>query len=410
MNRFLLWCFSLTLLFVPALTEAATVTARMSGSIIYLEASELVDVAGMDLQFSFTPAKYTITSVVNGSLFSSGLIAPNFQQPGRIRIGIIQAQPVSGSGVIATIYGSQQGEGSIGIHSLRASGVATDGKAIPLQTRIVNLEAAAEPAAEEPASGETSNRNYLSPEDAAQLKAAKTAKANGTAGQRSADPTEQRRTQGFGEEFTQQRGGPSTPGKMVMCESALVTEGKYRQGVLQRFASYDGEKSAEKLLEMFTLWINESIPQEPAIKITNDKQPLRVTIAGMGKELNGLAIQGGKSVWQKSIGADVLELGIQTDFGVSVLKVILFDSSQVIDFPLTVAAFVDPDLNGDQSVDRKDLDLYLANRHHAVYDFDRSGETDYFDEYLYLMNYLSGQTHQRSDNAVGNGRLKSDAS
>lgn len=381
MKIYLAWCFTFAALLLPTTVLSASLSAQVSGSTITIEASELSDIAGIDLHFSYAPTMYSVSSATNGSLFSSGLFAPNLQRAGYVRIGIVQAQPVNGSGTIATIYGSAQGEGLIGIHSFRASGIAPDGRTVALQTRIINLDNYEQkgPEFSTESTGATANKSFV-PKTESVSRASERLSTGGDS-----DKNEQGAS---GSQLSRER-EPYTPAKMLMLKSDLYNDGIYRKGVFQQFIEYGGDKSADKLLEMFTQWIEKSIPQDPPIKITSDNIPLRVTVPGMGENNKGFAILGGTSLSERSVVSNSLELEILPNPGTSSVKIVIFDNSKRIDFPLTVAAFVETDLNEDDLVDRADLDLYLANKDLPKYDFDQSGKTDSFDEYLYMLNYLS---------------------
>ncbi|MEI6207427.1 MAG: cohesin domain-containing protein [Desulfuromonadales bacterium] len=141
--HFLFIVISLVCLVSRAVAAVTTITPSGSGTFT-VQGSDMDGVAGIDLFITYDTTLLASPSVTQGHLVSGALMAANTNNPGSIKIAIIDSKPFSGSGTIATItFASQNGTG--GITSVRASAINSKGASVAMQANVTGETSAPAP-------------------------------------------------------------------------------------------------------------------------------------------------------------------------------------------------------------------------------------------------------------------------
>lgn len=114
-------------------SKVASISVSPSSNSVYvIQGNNLVGVAAVELVVSYDSTTLSSPTVTNGGLFSDALFAanPNFN-PSSIKIAIVSAKDISGTGQLATIsFATAAGPGTVSIVS--ASTLDSNGKQIPI--------------------------------------------------------------------------------------------------------------------------------------------------------------------------------------------------------------------------------------------------------------------------------------
>jgi hypothetical protein len=181
---------------------------------------------------------------------------------------------------------------------------------------------------------------------------------------------------------------PSAAEKNAEKIEPVVVKQTVYSSVLDRFRTYQGEKSPEVLVALFSTALSPYIRQEPGVAVSDGTAVVRVTIdlrASKGEAIN-FALSGAKMVSLKmgdEAGLWVLEaLPLANSLKATVT---IMNSSSVIEYPLTVVPPV-----AAVSAKREDFALFLKDNvaNAPRYDLNGDGRHDYLDDFIYTAHYL----------------------
>lgn len=411
--RHILLVVALSICFA-SLASGASVTITPSGEGSFaVQGDNMNGVSGIELTIGYDTSALTSPSVSWGGLIDGALSIANTTVPGTIRIAIIRTSPFSGSGQIAALsFAARNGSG--GITSVSAKMTDINGVNIPAQPAIApaaaaiasSTIAASDTASASPAPVTTPGVPFSQPA-ASRIPPAAAAST--------APPV----PSGLGTVTTLPganlaksevlQGEPKTVHPPESSEAAVSATGELKQSpseksaeaiapadakqtvyssVLDRFRTYQGERSPKSLLELFTKAVSPSIRQDPAVAISDGTATVRVTV--------DLSATRGTSTVFALTGAKMVSLNKKDDSGTWVLDalpkvnslkatVTATNSSSVIEFPLTVVPPA-PAVSARQA----DFVAFLKDGGAKIpkHDLNGDGRHDYQDDFIYTAHYL----------------------
>lgn len=384
-----------------ALGASVTITSTGAGSFA-VQGDSMNGVAGIELTMGYDASLLASPSVTWGSLVSGAMSVANTAVPGAIRIAIIRTEPFSGSGPIASVtFATQSSSG--GITSVTARLIDSKGATVPSQASIATGAGAA------PAAGSglvTTPGVPFSQSEQPRVSPAGTAATTPTVATglgavsmpddtpprgeaQPVDPKPARVPEPAeaAEPATAPEQKPSVDKAAETVEPGDVKQTAY-SGVLDRFRSYQGEKSPEIMAALFMMEIAPNVRQEPAVVISDGEATVRVVVdlpAGRGASTS-FALTGARLVsLKKEDDADSWVLEALPREKTLKANVTILTSSSVIEFPLTVvppAAAV--------SVKPADFAAFLkdSGARSPKHDLNGDGRHDYLDDFIYTAHYL----------------------
>lgn len=386
-----------------SLALGASVTVSSTGFGTYVvQGDNLNGVAGIELNLGYDRSVLATPTVSWGGLVTGALSVANTANPGSIRIAIIRTDPLSGSGTIATLsFATQYSSG--GLTSISAKLIDSKGANIATQASIAPGASSTQTAD----SGLTTTAGvpFSQPETSRGASAGATTAVPTTtqvglgtvsmpgdtppkAEPQPADPKLARTPEAaeIAESVPQQTRQPEVDKVVEAVEATEVRQTVY-SGVLDRFRTYQGERTPEILTALMTKAVSATIRQEPVVAVSDGKAIVRVIV--------DLSASKGTSTNFALTGAKLVSLKKEDDSGIWVLEtlplinvikagVTILNSSSVIEFPLTV---VPPAAVSAKSVD---FAAFLKDGGAKVpkYDLNRDGRHDYLDDFIYTAHYL----------------------
>jgi hypothetical protein len=189
-------------------------------------------------------------------------------------------------------------------------------------------------------------------------------------------------------ETTPQQAKPAMTEKTVEeTEPAGIKQTVYGS-VLTRFRTYQGDRTPDIMIALFSKEVSPAIRQIPAVIVSDGKASVRVSVdqsAIKGTSTN-FALSGAKLVSLKKeddSGRWLLEIMPNPDSPAATVTIL--NSSSMIEYPLTVvppAAAV--------TAKKADFEAFLKDSGAQVpkYDLNGDGRHDYLDDFIYTAHYL----------------------
>lgn len=396
-----------------SLASGASVTITPAGEASFaVQGDNMNGVSGIELTIGYDTSALTSPSVSWGGLINGALSIANTTVPGTIRIAIIRTSPFSGSGQIAALsFDARNGSG--GITSVSAKMTDINGVNIPAQPAIApaaaaiasSTIAASDTASASPAPVTTPGVPFSQPAATRTPPAAAASTAPPVPsglGTVTLPDVNQAKSE-------VRQGEPKTVHPPESSETAVTTAGELKQppaeknaeaiapadakqtvysSVLDRFRTYQGERSPKSLLELFAKAVSPSIRQDPAVAISDGTATVRVTV--------DLSATKGTSTVFALTGAKMVSLNRKDDSGTWVLDalpkvnslkatVTATNSNSIVEFPLTVVPPA-PAVSAKQA----DFIAFLKDGGAKVpkHDLNGDGRHDYQDDFIYTAHYL----------------------
>jgi len=180
-------------------------------------------------------------------------------------------------------------------------------------------------------------------------------------------------------------GGSSAAGQSSAGTGKLSGAGL---SVLDRFRSYDGQRTIEGLTALFDLPAGSIIRQQPIIAISDGRTAVIVAVRLTpvdGRAIN-FSFEGATPLSTRKIKADEWELKALPDRGTVEMALLIRNGPATVSYPLTVAPGVTPDTD----LSARGFQAFL-DREQAAADLNSDGRTDYLDDYIFTANFLSRQ-------------------
>lgn len=402
----------LILIFSASIAWSASLTVSPPvGSSFTIQGTGLSDVGGIELSLSYDATLLASPSVTQGTLVSGALMAENSTVAGSIKVAIISATPISGSGPVVIInFGSRSG--SAGFTSFNANVIDSKGAQLPVQYSISNGSSTTDSAFistpgvpfSQPTTS-TTTPNTSSGVTGSSTTTTQTTSSNpyvlGTVNMAS-DVQPKIDTKAADTKPTEIAVTPiqtveSAVAKPVEPSAAEIPAKEPEKsepvkitsykGVLENFRAYSGEKTPAIYVALFKKEISPNIHQEPAISLSDGKTPLKIMVKlmGTGDKSPNFALNGAKLV---SLNKDtsstwVIEALPETG-GIQASLTVLTDRD-IIEYPLTLAPPVER-VNASEA----DFAAFLSDSQETKprRDLNGDGKHDYLDDFIYTANYL----------------------
>lgn len=408
-----LLCPTLAILLSSAsITMGASLTvAPPVGSSFTVQGTGLSDVGGIELNFSYDATLLASPTVTQGTLVSGALMAENSTVAGSIRIAIISATPISGSGPVVIINFSSR-NGSAGFTSFNANVIDSKGAQLPVQYSINTSTVTTDsgfistpgvPFSQPTTSTATSNTSSgitgasvtttqpvsSTPYVLGTINMPSDAQPKSDTKAADTKPTDIAVTPIQTVESAVDKPVEPSAAEISATEpekSEPVKTNSYK-GVLENFRAYSGEKSPATYIALFKKEISSNIHQEPAISLTDGKTPLRIMVKlmGSGDKSPNFALNGAKLVsLNKDASSTWIIEALPLIGGIQASLTVLTDR-EIIEYPLTLAPPFER-----ASANEADFVAFLHDSGATPprRDLNGDGKHDYLDDFIYTANYL----------------------
>jgi hypothetical protein len=183
---------------------------------------------------------------------------------------------------------------------------------------------------------------------------------------------------------------------MSPAAKSIDSDGR-EKSVLQRFREFTGEKGLEAFTALFKLSDKKTIVQEPAIALSDGKNPvvIRLELQAGGNHSSDIALSNAKLVSLQKIDEKSRIITVLPSPGAWEARLVLGTGKELIDFPLVVA----PPTEMQRSITKENF-LVELNRYLSSQAELRGGERGIFGqalyEYIFTANYLAhlAKTHR----------------
>jgi hypothetical protein len=378
----------------------AAIAVTGSGNGTYtIVGSGFNQVAGMDLTLAYDNTVLGSPVISWGSLVSGAVSAANTGIPGSIRIAVISRTPLPDSGQVAQIsFSISNGNG--GITSIMANSIDASGVRIPVTATIAatqqnsgtptatsgssispnSADSRTQGSSSSPSSTSTMLGTVSMPTDSQPKSEVKPNEppVNVPPAEPSAIPDDSAARQ---QEIVGNKKAPP--------EKAMDLKHISYGSVLDRFKTYQGERTPEAMIELFRKPVAPELRQEPAIAVSNGSTGVKI-YADLPKGA-------GSSPNFSLSGVELISLEIDHKSGALVLEVLpkknsivasvtILTEATIITFPLTVI----PEAK-DVAINETTFDVFLkdAGTKKPKYDLNGDGVHDYLDYYIYTGQYLN---------------------
>ena len=400
---------SLSVLLVPvfffiasSIAAGASLSVSSSGNGVYtVQGSAMDGIATVDLTVTYNSATLSSPSVSQGSLISGAMMVANTNIPGSIRIAIVSTSHFSGSGPVVIISFANKGTGTVQIANIKL----TDNKGIAMSATALYPEPGI------PFSETTTSTSTSTSTSTATTTATTPSSTSTTAS--TSQPTSLGTVSMPG---VNQPGGDVKPAKPPLTEppqqppevaeklsaateppaveqsAEPVTNAELKQtvyvSILERFHTYQGERTPASMMMLFANALAPAIRQEPAIAISDGTTNVRIIIdlPAFAVSSPNFALSGARMVSLKK-GAVPGRWILEALPGKNAMNasVTILNGNSVIEYPLTTVS------SGVKvSPEESTFSAFLKDAGTKVpkHDLNGDGRHDYMDDYIYTALYL----------------------
>ncbi|MCM2359941.1 MAG: cohesin domain-containing protein [Geobacteraceae bacterium] len=374
-----------------------------------LQGTGFQGVGGAYITIRYDTATLANPRVVQGNLASGALMAPNITNPGVIILGIIHANGISGSGPLAIITFDRPGSSLGVILSLTADLSDTSGAKIPSLTPRIDNPAGPSPSpspADEPTTPPQEPGTVQPappPAGTAPVLTGGTVTMPGEAGIAGEKPVEQITPEaavpagaapalpetGDVEPPQPVREAPAPPAAKIEHKSVA------HKSVLERFRTFQGEKTPKALISLFEQHVMEGISQEPPIVLSDGiaSVKLHIQLSPPGREIPNFALKDAKYVSLKKAGENSWVIELLPAKGAYRSTARMHRNGAITEIPLTVAPPIprEAQFGKESALNEAAFILFLKERGTEKaprFDLNGDGRRDYIDDYIFTANYL----------------------
>ncbi|ACM21006.1 hypothetical protein Geob_2656 [Geotalea daltonii FRC-32] len=395
--------FMLSLFFAASAFAAANVSmVSDDGKSWTLQASDFENISGIDLTITYDPSILSNPNVTQGSFVAGSMMVPNADVAGVVRIGIVTAKPLTGSGPIATVTFQRKASGSAKL-KLAAKIVNKDLAPTPV---IPVSPTDSEAEATDTSSGRKANQQVQTPQQSgnqSQSNGSSTVVVGGhvTLPSDMTASTEEKKAQQTTPEYReeQQREAPSVHRPTSAPEAKQEAEAKASalkieppENILGRFNGYKGEMTSKALIQLFAVDEKATVKQDPPILLADGKANLKLTVRNpQGKHAPNFALKKAKLVSLKVASNNTWVVVAKPEKGVYDASITMLVDDTAVEMPLTVAPKVDIDLDKSGKIDDNDFKIFLKDRGSnkaPKHDLDKDGRRNHIDDYIFTANFL----------------------
>lgn len=389
--------------------------------VFLLQGSTLVDVAGIEVNITYDTSTLSNPRVTQGGLISGALMAANPNQQGVVRIAVVKATPINGSGTIATLTFDRQGDTAGKIVDMTASLVNINGTPIPA-TKGFSSENSVNTSIQ-PATQDTSATSVISTQQSTgniasaplvvsggqpvvlgsvNIASESTVSMQDKPRNEPASPTLEPQTNKE-ESVIVARESTSTAQNAEPSISSVEQNKKYisYKSVLQKFKEYIGEKNPKALCMLFTSFNLPGVRQEPSILLADGmvKLTVSVQIPSEGKVAPNFALRGAKLSSLRMEGENLWLIEAIPERNSLESTLTVMQSGSIIDIPLIVSPLLDQNKYRLGEFTEANFTLFLKERgtdKAPRYDINEDKIRNYIDDYIYTANYLVKQKTSNS--------------
>jgi hypothetical protein len=407
-----LFFFALGILACAESFAAPTVTIAPSSNNVYaLQGNDFSGASGIDVTIRYDAAALANPRVVLGGLTGGALMAVNSSTPGMVRLALVRVTAINGSGTIATVTFDRIKSTGADILSLTSSAISSSGSKIGITSQIVNSVKTADTQTPPSVSGSTPDTRPDAPTaQAATTSSAPSSAPMGVVGlvvplpgdAASVGKSETLPPDQAAADVVKPAGDADAPletAKAVPPEKPVppAPEPEKKKimlykSVLERFKEFNGNKTPEALIALFSPQKGQAI-QDPPIVLADGKTTVKVLLdINPAGENNNFLLDGVNlvSLINKDKNAWVAEL--LPDKKITGATISIPRNTQWDVMPLTVAPPMDVKIDPSSSrLSEADFKLFLKERGTAKapkFDLNNDGRRDYIDDFIFTANYL----------------------
>lgn len=396
---------------VQAVFAAATLTISSPGAGRFvLEGANLGGLSALDVSLRYDATALANPVVEQGGLLSGAMMAANTNVPGVVRVAVIRATPVSGSGTILTFTFSRTGTSPGSITGLSARLSDLNGKQLASSVRILNpVESAASGAGGPPQDAAVARSDASSPKTASGAPAFMA----GLVVPSREDAPKEREAQAELEANTRPPIEPAAPQIAKSAPAphmAVSSEGTASAaavhvlpGVASRFRDYRGERTPKALLGLLDQENAIGFRQDPVVVLSDGKAVARVLFIAPAdrKSAPDMALAGAKldSV-KKDPDYTNTWIAVVRPFrnaGEAAITVPLAGITMVL--PIAVVPPVNADFDNSGVVAENDFLLFLQGprgKKPGRFDLNNDGMVNYLDDYFFTANYFMARSRGKA--------------
>lgn len=380
-----------------AMAASVSVTPPSGSGKFTIQGEGMDGVAGFDLVISYDGTLSSPT-VTQGSLISGAMMAANTNIPNSIKIAVVSTKSFSGSGPIAIIT---FGRGSGNVRAASANMINSSGASISASTTTATTSSGTQ----DKSTG-TQDKTTDTQQSSGTLTSTTTttptppdSSTPATLGAVNIAPDaflkdEAKAAETADSSVATSADAPATVADATpaeQTETAKLEDPKKSEeikfisysGVLERFRTYQGEKTPKILAALIKKEISPNIHQEPPVALSDGKTNVTIiaTLSSTDGKSPNFALNGAKLVSLKK-EEDSNKWIVETLPAVKSLKVGLTiqNGNEVIEFPLTVAPVL-----SDIDASETGFVSYLKNK---TADLNKDGKHDHIDDFIFTANYL----------------------
>lgn len=417
---------------------AGSLTALPSGSDVLISASNLSDVNAIDITVTYDPGVLSNAQVVQQGGFHWSMFLPNTSKIGTIRLAMLNEPPLSGSGPLAKISFASTGKGATGVtisyQIISGNSSQKNVLAVTVNSGATQIpDPSTPPLSDIPeipdssgaatggdifqadtgtASGDGTYRSgtFVAPGtvtfDSPERPVTQTQERDKVSEQSvpTEEPprTEPLETAEPGDPHASHaRTEPSLPEPDTTTVPASQDEYAVHTGVAMRFRNYSGPRTPKALMSLFRDPVSDNIRQEPTICISDGKSSVRITLdlSFEEKTAPNFALKGAALKSLKKDGERRWIVEALPEAGAVEATLIIVTGERMVEYPLTVAPRVEPDMDGKGGISDADFVLYLARKSVGPprsFDLNGDGKVDYLDDYIYTANHLVAKEEKKT--------------
>lgn len=407
-NRSLI-VFSILLFGNAAVSHAAgTLTVSPSGNGKYMvQGTGLAGVAATEIVIQYDKTALKNPRVEQGGLVAGALMVTNTNVPGTVRIATVSAYPQtnSGGGTIATIAFDTTGTSP-------ANPKLTNGKIVDVSGSQIDVNIVPFTAAS--GSGDTTVYESNPTGGATVTGGTATATGGGSGspvwlggvnmpGEAStveakvrdeasaATPVPAKLQEKIGDKPGKENESPTG---VAQSTTSAGIKGVQNKSLLEQFRLFQGEKTPDKLIALFT-GPTEGDGQKPPVALSDGITNVQVVVesSSSAKTAPSFALKGAKLVSLKKTGDSTWIVEVLPDKGTFDATVNVMQDGTIRQIPLTVVPPLPADLKIGTGGKLTGTDFNQFLKEHGTdkaprFDLNGDGKRDYIDDYIFTANYL----------------------
>lgn len=372
---------------------AAVVRLLDEGSGQYrIEGEGLDGVAALDMSVNYDSSTLQITKVSQGTLLQGMMFVANPNQLGRVRIGAVSTQSISGSGILASLSGSVKSSSAV-VLSFTVKLSDSSGESLPVRTEFPSpsqIGSLPDPAT---LPTETLPESAGAPEEGQVGSNSSTALRQGTSSLVAAElvnlpaPWEARESE------SPQPAEPSIPyvdppsgydpraqNDSKSSEQPSVPYVEKQQfefsSILETFEKYEGPRTLAALALLFERETS-TIQQRPAILLADGDGSIEIDLLMMSATEPSIALKNARLIRTGFVDENRFVVRCIPEKGAMSAKLLFLGTEEIVAIPLTVAPLISLagfDVNLDEPLPKLDLD--------------GDGGSNWRDDYILVANLL----------------------